>query len=332
MRTHMTHGPRSTAVLGMTLLALFACNDDPVAPPEPEGALPESAPQESAPLQDVVLVAAPNTWAGKKAMPTARSQLVAVTVNNIIYAIGGAGSSLTALRTVQAYNPATNSWSTKAQLPSGRRAQTGASSIGNKIYVAGGFNTSAALTKTLYVYDVAANTWTKKADMPTVGSCGGQGVINNLLYVYVGCTGVPFGDKLLRYTPSTNKWTTLAAPPHQHASGAAGAIGTKFYLAGGSDDGALDHRCARRLQPGDQYLGAGGTDAHASREHGEPGPRWEAVCHRRRGIRRRRRGHDGGLRSRQQHVEHEGVDAEGPVRPCGRDRQRPAVRDRRRGG
>ena len=152
MRTHMIHGPRSTAVLGMTLLALFACNDDPVAPPEPEGALPESAPQESAPPQDVVLVAAPNTWAGKKAMPSARSQLVAVTVNNIIYAIGGAGSSLTALRTVQAYNPATNSWSTKAQLPSGRRAQTGASSIGNKIYVAGGFNTSAALTKTLYVY------------------------------------------------------------------------------------------------------------------------------------------------------------------------------------
>jgi N-acetylneuraminic acid mutarotase len=74
--------------------------------------------------------------------------------------------------------------------------------------------------------------------MPQAGSCGSQGAISGFLYVYVGCTGVPFGDQLFRYDPATNTWLIRAAPPVQHAGGAGGAIGSRFYLAGGSDDGA----------------------------------------------------------------------------------------------
>ena len=87
------------------------------------------------------------------------------------------------------------------------------------------------------MYDAPSNTWTKNADMPSAGGCGAEGAINNFLYVYAGCTGVPFGDKLFHYNPSTNSWTTVAAPPHQHAGGAGGASMGKLYLAGGSDDG-----------------------------------------------------------------------------------------------
>jgi N-acetylneuraminic acid mutarotase len=110
--------------------------------------------------------------------------------------------------------------------------------LGGRLYVAGGLNSSSQLTKTLYIYAAATNSWTRGADMPQAGGCGAEGVISGKLYVYVGCTGVPFGDQLFQYDPATNKWTALAAPPHQHAGGAGGVINGRFYLAGGTDDGA----------------------------------------------------------------------------------------------
>jgi predicted Zn-dependent protease len=51
-------------------------------------------------------------------MPTAREGLAVGVVNNKIYAIGGWGGSY--LSTVEEYDPATNTWTTKASMPTGR--------------------------------------------------------------------------------------------------------------------------------------------------------------------------------------------------------------------
>lgn len=76
--------------------------------------------------------------------------------------------------------------------------------------------------------------------MPQAGSCGAQGVIGGLLYVYVGCTNVQNGHHLFRYNPATNIWVTRAAPPSRHVSpAAAGVINGRFYLAGGIANGGL---------------------------------------------------------------------------------------------
>lgn len=72
--------------------------------------------------------------------------------------------------------------------------------------------------------------------MPQGGSCGAQGVISGLLYVYTSCTDVPNGQGFFRYNPSTNTWVTRALPPSKHVFPAAGVIAGKFYLAGGHLD------------------------------------------------------------------------------------------------
>ncbi len=55
----------------------------------------------------------------KAPMPTARQSFASTAVNGIIYAIGGLNSNGT-LTVNEAYDPATNSWSTKASMPTAR--------------------------------------------------------------------------------------------------------------------------------------------------------------------------------------------------------------------
>jgi N-acetylneuraminic acid mutarotase len=193
-------------------------------------------------------LAASNTWTPKHSMRTPRSQSKAAALNSIIYVVGGR-TSTGPRATVEAYSVNTDTWTARKSLPSARTALNGASSINGRIYVTGGFNSSFALTSTLFVYDPAANTWTKRANMPKAGACGAQGVIAGLLYVYLGCTNVPFGDKLFRYDPGTNTWVTLADPPAQHANGAAGVISGKLFLGDGSDDGAQSNLTMHAFTP-----------------------------------------------------------------------------------
>jgi hypothetical protein len=50
-------------------------------------------------------------------MPTARWLGASAVVNNLVYAIGGRSSANVSLSVVEAYNPATDTWSTMAPMP-----------------------------------------------------------------------------------------------------------------------------------------------------------------------------------------------------------------------
>ena len=192
---------------------------------------------EADPIAESQAAPAANTWATKQHMLTFLGQVKGGLLNGIVYVVGGLRSDGVASSLVQAYNVSSNTWSLKKKLPSGRRAINGVSAIGSKLYVTGGFNNSSQITRTLFVYTPASNTWVKLADMPRPASCGAQGVISGMLYVYAGCTGTANEHKFFRYNPASNSWTTLPAPPSKHSSpSAAGVIKGKFYLAGGLKD------------------------------------------------------------------------------------------------
>ena len=59
-------------------------------------------------------------WEKKAPMPTARAQLSAAAVNNLIYAIGGFDGAQM-LGTVEQYNPSTDTWKKAADMPTIRR-------------------------------------------------------------------------------------------------------------------------------------------------------------------------------------------------------------------
>jgi N-acetylneuraminic acid mutarotase len=162
----------------------------------------------------------------------------------ILYAIGGySPSSAQVTGLVQAYNFATNTWTTKAPLPIGLAQSNGVGVIGGKLYISGGVresdNDNVELQPYLFVYNPQNNTWTRKANLPYRMSHGVTGVIDGKLYVFPGncgnCPGGVVNRRFFRYDPATNKWTSLRQAPRQHAYGAGGVIGGKFYVAGGVD-------------------------------------------------------------------------------------------------
>jgi hypothetical protein len=64
-------------------------------------------------------------------------------INGVLYAVGGANNNFY-FRTVEAYDPATNSWSTKAPMPTSRY-MLGAGVGNGVLYAVGGYGNAGHL-------------------------------------------------------------------------------------------------------------------------------------------------------------------------------------------
>ena len=62
--------------------------------------------------------------------------MATLTVNGVIYCIGGHDASVL-MKKVEAYDPYTDSWTAKADMPTAR-TYVGAAAVGSVIYVIGG--------------------------------------------------------------------------------------------------------------------------------------------------------------------------------------------------
>ncbi len=231
----------------MTLIlcvALAACSED-------SGPTQPGAPQES-PVAPSLLTTASNSWTPRAPLPYGPSGVAAAIANDptgqsILYVFGGRVDEMTGFG-VQAYNPATDTWTAKATSIYEYNTN-GVGKIGNKLYYSGGYQSARdpIAYPLLYAYDYAADRLVRKADMPKATADGVSGVIGTKLYVLPGtCSGDRWPDprycetepirQLYRYDPSTNTWATRASAPHYHKNGAGGVINGKFYVAGGSNN------------------------------------------------------------------------------------------------
>ncbi|MBI2940586.1 MAG: hypothetical protein HYY04_09130 [Chloroflexi bacterium] len=94
-------------------------------------------------------------------MPTARRYLGAAAASNgRIYAIGGYNGST--LATVEEYDPATNTWTTRASMLIGRWGLAVVAASNGRIYAIGGY-----LNSIVEEYDPATDAWTIRESMPT---------------------------------------------------------------------------------------------------------------------------------------------------------------------
>jgi hypothetical protein len=102
-------------------------------------------------------------------------------VNGKIYAIGGWCDGAFH-STVEEYDPATDTWTKKADMPTARQWLS-TSVVDGKIYAIGGKTLS-----TVEEYDPATDTWMKKADMPTARLGLSTSVVNGRIYA-IGASG-----------------------------------------------------------------------------------------------------------------------------------------------
>ena len=175
-------------------------------------------------------------WTSVAAMPTARNGTLAVVEKNIVYVIGGnLGNGANFVATVEAYNPATNSWTEETPM-NGAKDYPGGGLIGTTVVVAGGASSGSQITGDTEGYNATSNAWSELTADPTprTGPC--SGVVGTALYDvggYVNNNGAA-ATANESFSVSTNKWTTtlLAIPQGTFYPASAVASG-QLYCFGG---------------------------------------------------------------------------------------------------
>lgn len=197
---------------------------------------------------------ATNTWTTRAPMPNPRDGLGVGVINGILYAVGGkvygsVGASVTGR--LEAYNPATNTWTTKAPMPTARRG-LGVAVVGGILYAVGGeVSGGSHPLATLQAYNPATNTWSTKAPMPTARAhltAVGHG---GKLYAIGGHGPFLYSGNLTLvqvYDPATNTWTTKAPIPSARRGIAVTTAHGFIYAIGGNNGGNV-FNLAQRYDP-----------------------------------------------------------------------------------
>jgi N-acetylneuraminic acid mutarotase len=180
-----------------------------------------------------------NTWQKMAPMPTARTGFEVGVVNGKIYAIGGQVLS-GATGVNEMYDPATNTWTTKAPMPQAGSPSVnsgdGAAVYGGKIYCfSNGLN---------QVYDPATDSWDSKTPCPICSNyewtSASACVVNDKIYVLGGFNTVSIvqwsiSDLTEMYDPVNDSWTSMAAMPVAMCNSVSTVLENKIYLTGSGD-------------------------------------------------------------------------------------------------
>ena len=198
-------------------------------------------------------------WQRKADMPTARSCFSTGTVDGKIFAIGGRLQLETdefgeiAISTVEMYDPKTDTWQRKADMPT-KRSGVAVSVVDGKIYAIGGEKMKkvpmhtgwiheAEGLPTVEMYDPVTDSWTQKADMPTsrkTRTC----VVGGKIYAIGGLAVGPMGKKRGQlatvevYDPATDVWVTASRMHHARYWAALSVVNGEIYATGGTGPSA----------------------------------------------------------------------------------------------
>ena len=173
------------------------------------------------------------TWTFKAPMPTSRSAFGITVFQNKIYCIGGYylinNNQGHAGEVNEVYDPASDTWQTKAPMPT-PELNIRANVVDGKVYVIGG-NNNGTINQ---VYDPIDDSWTTKASIPTAVNSYASAVVGNKIYVST--------SKLTQIYDAKNDCWSLGAPAPSPVilatAGATTGISTpeRIYVFGASAD------------------------------------------------------------------------------------------------
>ena len=184
--------------------------------------------------------AATDSWALKANLPQKLCGSSAGTVNDKIYVIGGSTSifgSGHVVGSVYEYNPVSDSWMGKSNIPTPLMFATSAV-VNGKIYVIGGcpFGLNSAY-KSVYEYDSATDTWAQKSDMPTARFLASATAVDGKIYVFGGMPNL-YGNGFSTvevYDPSADTWNVKENMPIPRCAHSSSAVNGYIYIFSGGE-------------------------------------------------------------------------------------------------
>ncbi|MES2565407.1 MAG: kelch repeat-containing protein [Bacteroidota bacterium] len=176
---------------------------------------------------------ASDTWNVKTGIGSPRRYAVAFNIGNKGY-MGTGGVGTAGKNDFWEYDPATNAWTQKANVPGSNRYSAIGFSINGKGYIGTGTVNGSTVLNDFYEYDPSANTWTTKANFAGGTRQGAVGfTIGNKGYVGTGLSVGVYKNDFYEYNPVNNTWTVKASLPTVRNFAAGFSIGGKGYIGTG---------------------------------------------------------------------------------------------------
>ncbi|MGB5107169.1 MAG: kelch repeat-containing protein [Candidatus Zixiibacteriota bacterium] len=182
---------------------------------------------------------ATNTWSQLEPMPDARTRCAAVLFNNKIYVIGG----FAAPPEILVYDVSLNEWQESSTLPQWRYGMSVTNHNG-LFYILGGGQPDNMYMKDLTLYDPVTGQLSSRSPAPTARLAHHAALIGDKIYVTGGYNAISgyhiYFASVEVYDIPSDSWITrsrMEFPRHDHA---AGVIGNKIYVAGGTSNRSPD--------------------------------------------------------------------------------------------
>ena len=174
-------------------------------------------------------------WESLPMMPTPRTEVVAVAVDEKIFVIGGFDRDGNATDTVEVYDTLNNSWGKVSPLPEKLHHVGAAASVtasNNEIYVVGGYKNGWIATDSMFIYNTDTDTWDSGPTMPTARGALTVQFIDGILYAVGGANQTVLSTNE-SFDIETNTWETKMDMPtaREHLSSA--VVEGKMYVIGG---------------------------------------------------------------------------------------------------
>ena len=177
-------------------------------------------------------------WTTKAPMPVGLHHVGIGVTGGRLYVIGGyRQSGLTVwepVATVYAYDPASDTWTQRAPMPTARGALSVTEHDG-KLYAIGGYDRKAN-SAAVEVYDPVRDTWASRAPLPTPRDHLATATLSGKLYAIGGRLNGDYHRNLSvteSYDPVTDQWKRAADLPTARSGITAAAVGGRVYVFGG---------------------------------------------------------------------------------------------------
>ncbi len=182
----------------------------------------------------------PAGWLPRAAVPATRYEAGAVVVAGKIYVFGGFHERrLLALSRVDVYDPATNSWSRRADMPEPTTHRNPVL-VGDTVWMVGGFvgNDPGPATTHVWKYDLRGDRWTPGPPLPEPRGGGALYEVGGRLH-YIGGYGPNRNTSMAEHWTLDVRaqgagWRPAPALPRPRGHFGSAVLGGALYVVGGS--------------------------------------------------------------------------------------------------
>ncbi|XP_006875483.1 PREDICTED: kelch-like protein 35 [Chrysochloris asiatica] len=180
--------------------------------------------------RDVWVFSSPlHTWIKVASLHKGRWRHKMVVIQGQLFVVGGF-DGLRRLRSVERYDPFSNTWTAAAPLPEAVSSAAVASCAG-QLYVIGGARQDGVNTNKVQCFDPKEDRWSLRSPAPFSQRCLEAVSLEDTIYVVGGLM-----SKIFTYNPGTDVWDEAAALPNPVESCGVTVCDGKLHILGGRDD------------------------------------------------------------------------------------------------